>query len=429
LTLKSDKLPPALRVWTHRDYAIYMAGCIPNYMTFWMQKVGIAWLAWELTHSPFWLGVVTAMDLAPLLLLAPLAGALSDRWEPLRLFRITQICILAHGLALPALYFSGLMRIEVLLVLTAYSGIVYPFMSTARFSIVPRLLPRIDLPSAIGVDSAFFHGSRFLGPAIAGFVIPAFGVGGTFVVNAAGSAGLLTALFFVRLRPAEASTRKTKNILADVREAFSYVRHHGGIGPIFLVLTVASTFTRPVQDMMPGIVDGIYHAGASGLAWMMSSLGVGAMMSAGWIAVRGRTAGLTSVIILGAFSVSLGVMGLVSTDHLAFGIPIAVFTGFSLNTMSTSVQTLVQSAVADEMRGRVMGLYIMIFRGAPAFGSLLIGAASTHFGLRNAFVAAGCMGLLSWAAALPRRRAIAVALEREHVEITGGRAVKRTAAV
>jgi MFS family permease len=409
-------LPPALRVWTHRDYAIYMAGCVPNYVTFWMQKVGIGWLAWELTHSPFWLGVVTAVDLAPLLLLAPLAGAISDRWEALRQFRITQVLILAHGLALPAFYFSGLMRLDVLIGLTVYSGVVYPFMTTARYSIVPRLVPRSELASAIGLDSAFFHGSRFLGPAIAGFVIPAFGVGGTFGVNAAGSAGLLTALCFVTLRPAEAPAKRSRNILAEMREAFLYVRSHPGIGRIFLVLTVASTCTRPVQDMMPGIVDGVYHAGPRGLAWMVSSLGVGAMMSAAWIAMRGRTSGLTSLVIFGAFNVSVCVMLIVAAPNLALGIPVAVLTGFSLNSMSTSTQTLVQSAVADDMRGRVMGLYIMIFRGAPAFGSLLVGAASSHFGLRAAFIGAGCAGLISFAAAAPQRKAIAAALERQRAE-------------
>jgi predicted MFS family arabinose efflux permease len=308
------------------------------------------------------------------------------------------------------------MRLEALIALTLYSGVVYPFMTTARYSIVPRLVPRTELASAIGLDSAFFHGSRFLGPAIAGFVIPAFGVGGTFVVNAAGSAGLLTALCFLRLRPAEAPPKRSRNILADMREAFLYVRRHPGIGRIFLVLTVASTCTRPVQDMMPGIVDGVYRAGPQGLAWMVSSLGVGAMMSAAWIAMRGRTSGLTSIVIIGAFSVSLCVMFIVAAPGLVFGIPAAILTGFSLNSMSTSTQTLVQSAVADDMRGRVMGLYIMIFRGAPAFGSLLIGAASSHFGLRAAFIGAGCVGLLSWAVAAPKRKAIAAALEPRRVE-------------
>ena len=112
-------MPPVLSVWKNRNYAIFMSGCIPNYITFWMQKVGIGWLAWEMTHSPFWLGVVTAVDLAPLLILAPFAGALADRWEAMKQFRITQIGVLLHGIALPAVYFSGLMRIEVLIALTA----------------------------------------------------------------------------------------------------------------------------------------------------------------------------------------------------------------------------------------------------------------------------------------------------------------------
>ncbi len=411
--LKSRTLPPVLRVWTHRNYAIFMGGCIPNYITFWMQRVGIGWLAWDMTHSPLWLGIVTAADLAPLLLLAPIAGALADRWEVLKQFRLTQVCILLHGAALPALYFADLLRIEVLLALTVFYGIVYPFMSAARLSVMPRTLPRADLASGIALDSAFFHGSRFLGPAIAAMIIPVFGVGSTLLVNAFGSAWLQLALFFVKLRPPEGEARKPKNMFNDVKESFSFVRNHGGIGPIFLMLTVASCFTRPIQDMMPGIAGSVFHAGPVGLAWLTSSLGIGAMISAGWIAFRGRISGLTNVVVNGALLLSIGTFGLVSTEWIYIGIPFAVLMGFSLNTMSTSVQALVQNAVGDDMRGRVMSLYIMIFRGAPALGSLLIGLASTHFGLRAAFAVSACLNLILWIVFMPRRRKIAVSMERD----------------
>ena len=410
---KTRTLPPVLSVWTNRNYAIFMAGCIPNYITFWMQKVGIGWLAWELTHSPFWLGVVTAVDLAPLLILAPFAGALADRWEAMKQFRVTQIGTLLHGIALPALYFTDNLTIEALIALSAYSGVIYPFNSTARLSLLPRTLPRAEFATGIGLDSAFFHGSRFVGPAIAAMIIPVYGVGATFLVNAFGSAGMQFALFFVKLPPADGEPRKAKNIFKDVGEAMSYIRGNRGIATIFLMLTVSSAFTRPIQDMMPGIAGDIFHSGAVGLAWLTSSLGVGAMISAAWIANRGRVSGLTTVIIAGAFNVSMAVFGLVATDKLAFGIFCAVLTGFSLNTMSTSVQTLVQTAVSDEMRGRVMSLYIMIFRGAPAFGSLLIGVLSSHYGLRATFMVAASMSLLTGLIALPRRKRLAKDLDLE----------------
>ena len=405
---------PILRVWTHRDYALFMVGCIPNYITFWMQRVGIGWLAWDLTHSTFWLGLVTAIDLAPLLLLAPIAGALVDRWGALRQFRVTQIGVMLHAAAFPVLYFTGLMNIEALVALTIFSGIVYPFMSTARLGVLPRILPRDILASGIGLDSAFFHGSRFVGPAIAALLIPLYGVGATFVVNVIGSAGLMITLWMISLRPAEGEPRKAKTLFADVGEAFSYVRHHKGIGPIFLLLTIASTFTRPIQDMLPGIAGSVFHSGPEGLAWLTSALGIGGMISAAWIATRGRVSGLTTVIMTGAFNVSIGSIALVMSDQLMFGIPFAVLIGFSLNTMSTSVQTLVQSAVSDDMRGRVMSLYVMIFRGAPALGSLVIGLISDRLGLTTTFLLAGCLGLLSWGLSMPKRQQIAASLETPH---------------
>jgi MFS family permease len=407
-------LAPILRVWTYRNYALFMGGMTPSLVTTWMQRVGTGWLAWELTQSPTWLGIIAAADLAPMLVLAVFAGAITDRYNPLRQQKIAEALSLAQALALAILTIGGSMTIELLLALSLLLGCVQPFASTARHAIVPATVPRSELATGLALDSALFNGSRFLGPALAAIVIPFFGVGGTFIAHTFGCAVFLTALFFVDLQPPVRKPRGDRNILADVGEGLAYVRSHAGIGPLFLLLTFAATFMRPIQDMLPGFAGAVFQSGAVGLAWLTSGMGVGAMLSATWIAIYGRTSGLTVVAILGFLGQSLAMLGFVATNELWIAILFAATLGFALNSMSTSTQALVQSAVSDDMRGRIMSLYALIFRGMPAAGALVIGPLAEFIGLRLAFTIAAGICLAAWLIAAPRRANMTVALESDH---------------
>ena len=205
-----------------------------------------------------------------------------------------------------------------------------------------------------------------------------------------------------------------RNILRDVGESFSYVRNHAGIGPILFFMTLISVFIRPVQDMLPGFAGAVFDSGAVGLAWLTSGMGVGATMSATWIALRGRVSGLTSMVLFGFLGLSLSTLGLVATNYLWVAIIFAVFSGFSLNAMSTGTQALVQYAVDDSKRGRVMGLYTLIYRGTPALGALGTGLLAESLGLRLTFAVAGGICLVMWFSTLSRRSTMTAALEAEH---------------
>ncbi|HXF52989.1 MAG TPA: MFS transporter [Hyphomicrobiaceae bacterium] len=407
-------LEPIVRVWTYRNYALFMGGMAPSLVTTWMHRVGTGWLAWELTQSPTWLGIVAAADLAPMLLLAMLAGAITDRHNPLLQQKIAEGLTLVQSLALALLTINGLMTIELLFVLSLLLGCVHPFASTARHAIVPATLPRSELATGLALDSALFNGSRFVGPALAAFIIPLFGVGGTFVAHVIGSGVFLTALFFLDLPAPVRKPRSTRNILADVGEGLAYIRNHPGIGPMFLLLAFTGTCIRPLQDMLPGFAGEVFHAGAVGLAWLTSGIGIGAMASAASIAVYGRTSGLTTIAIVGFLGQSLSMLGFVATDHLWIAFAFAILLGFAINSMSTSTQALVQSAVDDTMRGRVMSLYAFIFRGMPAAGALFIGLVAEAVGLRLAFTGAALVCLAAWLLiAVSRRTSMTMALERD----------------
>jgi MFS family permease len=388
-----------------------MAGLAPAAVSSWMQRVGIGWLAWELTNSTVWLGIIAAADLVPILILSPLAGAMTDRMSALTMVRITQWLLFVQAALLAVLMAAGVMTIEVLFLLTLLLGVVHAFSSAGRHALVPLTVPRDLVPTAISLDSAFFQASRFVGPAVAALTIPFWGVLGTFIAHAIGTF-IFAILMHMMTQPDRVATHhRSRNLLRDGGESMTYVRTHPGIWPLMLMLTVASVFVRPLQDMLPGFSGEVYGAGASGLAWLTSAMGIGAMISALWVAIHGRTSGLTNMCFIGGALSGLSLVGLVSTTSLWVGLGFAALSGYALNTLSTSVQALIQSAVDDSLRGRVMSLYTLIFRGLPAVGSLGFGVLAEFVGLRWTFAAAGVACLVAGLLVAPRRRTMIAALE------------------
>lgn len=399
------------RALSHRNFAIFEAGLLPHYLTGWIQRVGAGWLAWELTESPAWLGVIAAADLAPMLVLAPLAGAWTDRINPLPLIRAAQAMIVVQAVLMSALTYAGWMSIEVLLALTIFVGCIYPFHSSARQSIIPATIARADFAPAVALDSASFHSTRFIGPAIAAFIIPLYDVQGTFVAHIFGSAICLISLLMLRLKPPDRSQARGRHLLAQVADSMAYAARHDGLRPILLLLTFASVCVRPLQDMLPGFAGDVFHGGARELAWFSSSVGVGAMIGAFYIAWRGGLAGLTRITMIGYGGAGLAALVFIATENVWVGILGCAGIGFFLNIMSTSTQALMQLATDDAMRGRVMSLYLVIYRGMPALGALAIGFVSSLFSLQMAGALAALICLAFLLTILPKRAAIAANFE------------------
>ena len=401
---------PAVRVWRHHNYALFMSGIGPHYITGWMQRIGVGWLAWELTHSPKWLGAVAAADLAPMILIAPFAGALVDRWNPLAQMKLSLCAIIVHATVLASLALAGLMTIELLLAITLVNGMLMPVYNAARTTIVPACVPREDFPSAVSLDSSFFHGSRFVGPMIAGVTIAKLGIGETLMAYAVGSVFFLFQLHRLRLAPPERRAHGA-SLLQDVAAGIAYAQRQYGILMLFILLTVVSIAARPLQDFLPGFADRIFASGADGYAMLTSSMGVGALVGAGWLAMRGHTRGLVYIVFVNAIGLAIAMIGFVATNRLSTGVAFITLAGFTLTVMSTGTSALVQTAVSDEMRGRVMSLFAMIYRGVPAIGAVVIGIAAEHIGMRSAFALCGVVCALVWLALAAHHRAVDAALD------------------
>ncbi len=407
-------MQPLVSVWSHRNYAWFMGGMTPNLVTIWMQRMGLLWLAWELTGSNAWVGLVVAADYAPMIVLAPFVGAFVDRANPVTVQKITQWLTLALSALLAVFTFTGLMNIWLLLALVAAQGCLHPFNAVARHAIVPITVPKSEIPTALACDSAIFNAARFVGPALAGSLIPFFGVGITFLANAIGTTSYLAGLYAMDLAPPERKSRVHRGIegmLKEIKEGVSYVASHPGMGPVFLLLTIGSIWIRPLQDLLPGFADQVFASGAAGLGWLTAGMGVGAMISATGVAMYGRTSGLTLIFLLAFLVNMLATLAFIASPSLWLAIVVGTLWGGSLTLMTTATQAVVQSAVDPALRARVMSLYSMIYRGAPFLGALVIGAAADIIGLRLAFLAATLICVLPWLSTMARRHQMTLAME------------------
>ncbi|MBT6117608.1 MAG: MFS transporter [Rhodospirillaceae bacterium] len=367
----------------HRNFAIYTLGNAVSLTGTWMQRVAIGWLTWELTHSGLWLGIISFADLFPSLIVGPIAGAAADRWDRLRVTRVSQALAMIHSVVLFALTAMGWITIELLLGLTLYLGVVIGFNQPARMALVPALVPREQVPTALATNSIIFNSARFVGPAAAGLAIVWGGVAVAFLVNSLTFVVFLVCLARLRLDPAALRpAARPRGFLHEMNAGIRYTARHEGIGTLILLLLTVCLFTRPFVELLPGFADAVFDAGAGGLALLTSTIGAGAMLGGLWLSGRPDQRDLTRIVLLASAAQCLTLLAFVATDSLWLALPALAVAGFAMVAGGVGSQTLVQHAVAEDMRGRVMSFYGLTFRCGPALGALVMGWASEFMGLR-----------------------------------------------
>ncbi|MGF1610464.1 MAG: MFS transporter [Kiloniellales bacterium] len=409
--------PRILRALSNPNYGIYTAGSSVSLIGSWMQRVAVGWLTWQLTESGFWLGVMAFADLFPTVVVGPLAGALADRWDRLRVIKIGQALAMVQSLLLFGFTVNGLMTVELLLVLTLALGIIAAVNQPARLALIPELVPAQDLPAAIAINSIIFNSARFVGPLVAGLMIVGFGVEGAFAANALTFVLFQIALARVRLtRPAAAVAAPQGGLmggglLGEVGAGLGYAARHAGIAPLLLLLVVLCLCTRPFVELLPGFAADVFGAGAGGLALLTATVGIGATAGGLWLAQRDGQGGLTLVALSSTLALGLALLLFVATDSLYVAVPALAVAGFCMVVNGVGTQILLQLAVESAMRGRVMSLYGLIFRGGPAVGALIMGAASEAVGLRWPLAVGVLLALAATGWIWTRRRRMTEALE------------------
>jgi MFS family permease len=416
LPVLRGRLVPGLgnlaKAFAHRNYRIYASGNAVSLIGTWMQRVSVGWLAWTLAHSGTWLGVISMAEFFPVVFLSPLAGALADRRDRVGIIRVTQIAGSVEATLLAVLVYADAMTIELLFGLTLLLGVFNAVAQPSRLALIPTLVDRASLPSALAVNAIIFNSARFIGPAVAGIVIAKISVGAAFAVNAATYVVFLLAMTNLRGLPA-LPVAATQSVLKASAEAYGYASRHPGIAPMLLLFTVTTVGTRGFVELFPGFADHVFGRGPEGLATLTSTVGLGAIFGATWMLFRPAITRLTRLVLANTLVISLAILGFALTDRFYFALPCVFVAGTAMTITGVGAQTLIQAAVDVGMRGRIMALYGMIFRAGPAVGAVLMGSLSERFGLRLPLAVGAVVSCGFWVWARLRQKRIAATLEAD----------------
>jgi len=392
-------VPPArsrldpIRSLKVRNYRLYFSGQLVSLTGTWAQRVAQDWLVLQLTNSGTALGIVTALQFGPALLLSLYGGALADRGDKRRLLLATQTGIALAALALGLLDVTGVVRIWQVMVLAAVLGVVSAIDTPIRQSFVVEMVGPTDLPNAVALNSTAFNLARIAGPALAGVVISVFGTGWAFLGNAASSAAVLAGLALMRtaeLFPATPVDRAA----GQYRAALRYVRHRSDLLLPMVLIFVLGTLGYNYQITIALIAKQVFHRGADSFGLLSTSLAVGATIGALAATLRRRRP--TRLFLLLA-ATGFSVTEIFAGSMPGFGLTALALVpaGLAMITMAQAANATVQLGVEPTMRGRVMGLYILCFMGGTPFGAPIVGWVAEVFGPRWGMVGGGLVCLVA----------------------------------
>jgi MFS family permease len=382
----------------NRNFLIYVSGSLFSLHGVWVYRVALAWLAWQLTHSEFWVGLIAATQFAPHVLLGPAFGVMADRFDRRHAGMVINTCSVINMLVLAWLSWDASIDIRALLLLSAIQGTLDGAYAPLRMAIVPTLVEKEQRGSAIALGSVAFNLSRFIGPALAGLIIATWGIGPAFAFNGVSYLGVVAAFRAVRLAPVERAHSPARRPWLELKAGASYLWTHDFLRLLLLFAAVQCVLGRGSLEMLPAFADAVYGGGATALAMLTSSIGAGAIvggiiLSRGtdWLNVRMLRVGIT---VAGCFVVLLS-----TVDRLFFAVPVVTALGLLWSLCGVGSQILMQTHVDDEYRGRVSSFYSATVFGGTALGSLLIGTVASAWDLQHSVTAAGIAIVVAMATA------------------------------
>jgi len=354
-----------------------------------MQQMAIGWLIYQLTNSPFMLGLVGFLGTIPTFIFTPFAGVLADRINRHRMLVITQILSMAQALILAALIMTGKIEVWQILALTILLGIIMAFDSPVRHAFVVELVDKKeDMANAIALNSLVFNAARLIGPAAAGMLVALFGEGICFLSNGLSYIAVIAALLGMNITR-RSLVRQNKHIMHDLKEGIDYAFSNELIRSILLLTSIVSMMGMSYVILMPIFARDILHGGANTLGFLMGSTGLGALMGAFFVASRKSVKGFERMVFFttNIFGVGLIAFSLSRTLWLSMGI--LLLAGFGIMVQMSANNIIIQAVVHDDKRGRVMSLLMVAFLGIVPFGYIIAGSLASKFGAPNALMISG----------------------------------------
>ena len=398
--MPQSRFSHAWRALRHRNFRLFFTGQSISLIGTWMTRVATSWLVYRLTGSALLLGTVSFAGQIPTFLLAPFAGVLVDRVNRRKLLVWTQVLAGIQSLALAALTLAKIITIHEIIALSIFQGLINAFDMPGRQSFLVQMVSgdtgkpdKQDLSNAIALNSSIVNVARLIGPAIAGVVIAAVGEGYCFAIDGASYIAVVASLLMMRVPPLLIQ-RATSSMLEQLREGWSYVVHFRPIRTILSLFALLSLMGMPFMVLMPIFASQVLHGGAHTLGYLMGASGVGALISAISLALRKSVRGLTTMIQIAAVMFGSGLILFGLSHRLMLSLLLMIVVGFGMMQGLAASNTVIQTLVPEDKRGRVMSYYTMAFVGMAPFGSLLAGALAHRFGASHAVMITGAFCLI-----------------------------------
>lgn len=383
-----------LRALRHRNYRLFFSGQGISLIGTWMTRVATGWLVYRLTGSAFLLGLVSFAGQIPILFLGPFAGVWVDRLNRHRVLIVTQILSMLESFALAGLALAGIITVNEIILLNLFQGAVNAFDMPARQAFLVEMVEdHEDLGNAIALNSSLVNAARLIGPSIAGLIIAVVGEGYCFLIDGISYIAVILSLFAMVVA-VHAHVRKDESVLSELREGWDYVRGFQPIWSILLLLALISLVGMPYTALMPIFAGRILHGGAHTLGFLMGAVGIGALIGAFRLAARTSVLGLGRLLPLTAAGFGASLIAFAASHQQWLSLLLLVVTGYCFMQQMASSNTILQTIVENEKRGRVMSFYGMSFQGVAPFGSLIAGAAASRIGAPYTLMIGGALCVL-----------------------------------
>ena len=380
----------------HRNFRLFLTGQIISLSGTWMQTVAQSWLVYRLTHSELLLGTAAFCTHAPVLLLAPLGGVVADRFSRRAVVLTTQTLFMLQAATLAWLTLTGRVTVTHVLVLATVLGTVNAFDVPARQALMIHMTAREDLLSAISLNSAMFNLARVIGPSLGGIVVASVGEGICFLLNAVSFVAVLGCL--VALRLPVIAIAQAESAWSHMIAGFRYAWSNRPVRSTLFVCGAVTICAAPMLVLAPVFADAIFHRGSAGLGFMTAALGAGAVIGTLRLARRPDASRLSDVILMSGLTMGAGLIGLAVSPNFVLALACSMLIGYSVFRQNASANTLIQTEILDEYRGRVMSLYSMMAIGLLPIGSIIGGWAAEHVGARWTVSVSGigCLATALW---------------------------------
>ncbi len=378
-----------VRALHHKNYRLFFGGQSISLIGTWMQQIAMSWLVYRLTGSALLLGIVSFSSQIPVFLLASIAGVYADRWNRHRMLVATQTLSMIQALILAFLTLYGTIQVWQIIALSIFIGVINAFDMPTRQSFIVQIVDKPeDLGNAIALNSFMFNGARLIGPAVAGILIGLVGEGVCFLINGLSFVGIIIALLAIRV-PKRKKAAHISRLWQDLKEGYSYAFGFAPIRYILLQLGLMSFMGMSYAVLMPIFAKDILHGGPHTLGFLMAASGIGALTGSVYLASRQTILGLGRLIAYASFIFSMGIIAFSFSNILIVSLSMMFVAGFGMIVQIASANTILQSIVEEDKRGRVMSIYTTAIIGMAPIGNLFAGALASWIGAPQALILSG----------------------------------------